>query len=148
MQETEGESLTRPNRLSLDTEVSNSAVKLHYLLMPMNRQSFSSTCHLKLCGSWIGFVTLNLCKVLPSESVASLPKQSFLRWWISHCCPQPTSLNIQILKPEPACSFKNDHKILNVTTSPESKAILPQMLSKDHCQQKVDSYTVQKASHK
>lgn len=54
MQETEGESLTRHNRLSLDTEVSNSAVKLHYLLMPMNRQNFSSTCHLKLCGSWIG----------------------------------------------------------------------------------------------
>lgn len=64
---------------------------------------------------------------------------------LSHWCPQPTSLNIQILKTKAVCSLKNDHKILNIMTPPESKAILPHMSSKDHCQQREDSYAVQKA---
>lgn len=72
---------------------------------------------------------------------------------LSHCCPQPTSLNIQILKSEAVCSLKNDHKILNIfkhydIMTPESKAIFPQMSFKDHCQQRGDSYIVQKASYK
>lgn len=61
---------------------------------------------------------------------------------LSHWCPQPTSLNTQILKTKAVSSLKNDHKILNIMTPPESKAILPQMSSKDHCQQREDSYAV------
>lgn len=67
---------------------------------------------------------------------------------LSHGCPQPTSLNIQIEKSKAVCSLKNDHKILNIMTPPESKAILPQMSFKDRCQQRENSYTVQKASYK
>lgn len=123
----EGRSLTRQSRFLLDTEVGNSPAKLQYLLMPTNRQCLSKTCHLKYHGSHI---TLShwICVKSAAFWFSDLtPKAEFSLMidTLSHCWPQPTSLNIQIFNSDAACCLKKDHKILNTKMPPESKAILP-----------------------
>lgn len=111
----EGRSLTRQSRFLLDTEVGNSPAKLHYLLMPTNRQCLSKTCHLKYHGSRIT-LSHRICVKSAAFWFSDLTPKAEFSLMIdtpSHCWPQPTSLNIHIFNSDAACCLKKDYKILN-----------------------------------